>query len=133
VLAQLTHFAPVTLSTEIRAEDFFNQCCICLSPDVNHIKNHASGQNTIDISHLDIDQLISVRAQVAELPNKIKRFEMKQNQNTFYNSFSDWAATMYTLIGLRMKAEDIGTIKSSEHKSSFCKSLYQEWKHTSMN
>ncbi len=86
-------------------------------------------------THLDIDQLISVRAraQVADLPNKIKRFERKQNQTTLYNSFSDWAGTMYTLIGLRMKAEDIGTIKRSEHKSSFCKSLFQEWKHTSMS
>ncbi len=44
----------------------------------------------MDITHLDIDQLISVRvrAQVVELPNKIKRFELKQNQNTLYNSFS---------------------------------------------
>jgi hypothetical protein len=88
----------------------------------------------MDITHLDIDQLISVRAraQVAELPNKIKRFELKQNQNTLYNSFSDWAGKMYTLIGLRMKAEDIGTIKRSEHKSSFCKTLFHEWKHKSM-
>ena len=71
-------------------------------------------------THLDIDQLTSVRAraQVADLPNKIKRFELKQSQNMLYNSFSDWAGTMYTLIGLRMKAEDIGTIKRSEHKSS---------------
>jgi len=85
-------------------------------------------------THLDIDQLISVRAraQVADLPNKIKRFELKQNQNTLYNSFSDWAGTMYTLIGLRMEAEDIGTIKRSEHKSSFCKTLFHEWKHKSM-
>jgi hypothetical protein len=28
VIAQLTHFAPVTLSTEIRAEDLLNQFCI---------------------------------------------------------------------------------------------------------
>jgi hypothetical protein len=88
----------------------------------------------MDITHLDIDQLISVRAraQVAELPNKIKRSELKQNRNTLYNSFSDWAGTMYTLIGLRMKAEDIGTIKRTEHKSSFFKSLYHEWKPKSM-
>ncbi len=39
---------------------------------------------------------------------------------------------MYTLIGLRMKSEDIGTVKRSEHKSSFCKSLFQEWKHKGM-
>ncbi len=82
VLAQWTHFAPVTLSNEIRAKNLLNQCCICLSPDVSHIKNHSShgGQNAMDITHLDIDQLISVRAraQVAELPNKIKRFELKQ-------------------------------------------------------
>jgi hypothetical protein len=114
--------------------DLLYQCCIYLSPDVNHIKNHSSGQNTMDITHPRIDQLISVRvrAKVAELPNKIKRFELKQNQNTLYNSFSDWVGTMYTLIGLHMKAEDIGTIKRPEHKSSFCKSLFQEWKHTSM-
>jgi hypothetical protein len=31
-----------------------------------------------------------------------------------------------------MKAEDIGTIKRSEHKSSFCKSLSSEWKHKSL-
>jgi hypothetical protein len=136
VIAQLTHFAPVTLSTEIRAEDLLNQCCICLSPDVSNVKNHASRQNAMDITHLDIDQLSSVRAraqvQVAELPNKIKRFELKQNQNTLYNFFSDWTGTMFTLIGLRMKAEDIGTIKRSEHKSSFCKSLFKKWKHKSM-
>ncbi len=131
VIAQSTHFAPVTLSTEIRAEDLLNQCCICLSPDVSHIKNHSSRQNAMDITHLDIDQLFSVRtrAQVTELPNKTKRFELKRNQNTLYNSFSDWAGTIYTLIGLRMKAEDIGTIKGSEHKPSFCKSFFQEWKH----
>ena len=64
---------------------------------------------------------VRVRAKVAELPNKIKRFELKQSQNMLYNSFSDWAGTMYTLIGLRMKAEDIGTIKRSEHKSSFAR------------
>jgi hypothetical protein len=89
VLAQLTYFAPVTLSTEIRAEDLLNQCYICLSPDVGHIKNHSSEQNAMDITHLDIDQLISVRAraQVAGLPNKIKRFELEHNQNTLYNSF----------------------------------------------
>jgi hypothetical protein len=134
VLAQWTHFAPATLSTEIRAEDLLNQCCICLSPHVSHIKNHSSRQNAIDTTHLDVDQLISVRAraQVAELPNKIKRFELKLNQNTLYNSFSDWAGTMYTLIGLRMKAEDIGTIKRSEHKSIFCQSLFHEWKHKGM-
>jgi hypothetical protein len=124
------------LSTEIRDEDLLNHYCICLSPDVSHIKDHPSGQNAImmDIAHLDFDQLISVRAraQVANLPNKIKRFELKQNQNTLYKSFSDWAGTMYTLIGLRMKAEDIGTIKRSEHKSSFCKTLFHEWKHKSI-
>jgi hypothetical protein len=72
VLAQLTHFAPFTLSTEIRAEDLLNQCCIRLSPDVSQIKNHSSRQNAMDSTHLDIHQLISVRAraQVAELPNK---------------------------------------------------------------
>jgi hypothetical protein len=115
------------LSTEIIAEDLLNQCCVCLSPDANHIKTHSSGQNTMDITHLDTDQLISgrARAQVAELPNKTKRFELKQIQNTRYNSFSDWAGTMCTLIKLRLKAEDIGTIKRSEHKSSFCKSLFQ--------
>jgi hypothetical protein len=44
----------------------------------------------MDITHPDIVQLISSRAsaQVAELPNKIKRFELKQNQNTFYNSLT---------------------------------------------
>jgi len=50
VLAQLTHFAPVTLSTEIKDEDLLNQCCICLSPDVSHIKDHPSGQNAMDTS-----------------------------------------------------------------------------------
>ncbi len=75
----------------------------------------------MNIAHLDIDQLISVRAgaRIAELSNKIKRFEPIKNQNTVYNSFSDWAGAMYTLIGLRIKAEDIGTIKIFEHKSRF--------------
>ncbi len=72
------------------------------------------------------------RAQVAELPKKNKRFELKKNQNSLYNSFPNWAGTMYTLLGLRMKAEHIGTIKRSEHKSSVYKSLFQEWKHKSM-
>ena len=89
MLAQSTHFAPVTLPTEITAEDY-------LMNDAS-VFHRSSRQNAIDITH-DIDQLVSVRAsaQVAELPNKIKRFELKQNQNTLYNSFSDWAGTINT-------------------------------------
>jgi hypothetical protein len=63
----------------------------------------------IQVTHLDIDQLISV----AELPNKIKSFELKQNQNTLYNSFFDRAGTMYALIqvGLRMKQKILAQSK----------------------
>jgi hypothetical protein len=118
----MTHFAPVMLSHEIRAEDLLNRCCIFLSPDVNHIKNYSSGQDKRDITHLDIDQLISVRAraQLAELSDKIKRFELKQSQDTLYHSFPDRAGTIFTLLELRLKAEYIVTIKRSEHNSSFC-------------
>ncbi len=60
----------------------------------------------MDITHLDIDQLISVRAraQVAELPNKIKLFELNQNQNTLYNSFFDWAGFRWNNVHLNWTA-----------------------------
>jgi hypothetical protein len=35
-------------------------------------------------------------------------------------------------VEVRLKAEDIGTIKRAEPSSSFCKSLLQEWKHKNM-
>jgi hypothetical protein len=75
----------------------------------------------IQETSLDIDQLSSVRAraQVAELPNKIKRFELKQNQNTLYNSFSDWAGTIYTLIGLRMKQKTLAPSKDLSTSKAF--------------
>jgi hypothetical protein len=77
----------------------------------------------MDITHLDIDKLISARAktQTEELPNRIKRLEFMRKQTLTYDYFSDWAGHMFTMIGLRLKAKDKAAIK----RNTFKDLLYQ--------
>jgi len=130
--SQLTHFAPIILKKQIRDEDLLNQCCIFLSPDVNHIKHHSIGQYNMDITHLDIDKLISARAktQTEELPIKIKRLEFMRKQKLTYDYFSDWAGHLFTMIGLRLKAEDKAVIKRNTFKDSLYQSSWRQWNHS---
>jgi hypothetical protein len=81
----------------------------------------------MDITHLDIDKLISARAktQTEELPNRIKRLEFMHKQTLTYDYFSDWAGHMFTMIGLLLKAKDKAVIK----RNTFKDLLYQtSWK-----
>jgi hypothetical protein len=130
--SQLTHFAPIILTKQIRDEDLLNQCCIFLSPDVNHINYYSTGQYNMDITHLDIDKLISARAktQTEKLPNKIKRLEIMRKQTLTYDYFSDWAGHMFTMIGLRLKAEDKAVIKRNKFKDLLYQSSWKQWNNT---
>jgi hypothetical protein len=54
----------------------------------------------MDITHLDIDKLISARAkaQTEELSNRIKRLEFLRKQTLTYDNFSDWAGHIIFLL-----------------------------------
>jgi hypothetical protein len=83
----------------------------------------------MDITHLDIDKLISARAktQTEELPIKIKRLEFMRKQKLTYDYFSDWAGHLFTMIGLRLKAEDKAVIKRNTFKDLLYQSSWKQW------
>jgi hypothetical protein len=85
----------------------------------------------MDITHLDIDKLISAGAktQTEELPNRIKGLEFMRKQTLTYDYFSDWVGHMFTMIGLRLKAKDKAEIKRNTFKDLLYQSSWKQWNH----
>ncbi len=76
--------------------------------------------------------LSEVEPKFQSCPTKSSVLNLNKIGIRFTILFPTGLELVYTLIGLRIKPGDIGTIKRSEHKLSLCKSLFQERKHTSM-
>ncbi len=52
-----------------------------------------------------------------------------RKQTLTYDYFSDWAGHMFTMIGLRLKAEDKAVIKRNAFKDLLYQSSWKQWNH----
>ena len=62
---------------------------------------------------LNIDQILSEqrKSQIAEQPVKVKEFLVRKEQMIKLNVFSDWVQELKTAIGIKLKANKMGSIQ----------------------
>jgi hypothetical protein len=114
---QLTHFSPVFQSSgEVRKEDLLNQCLIMTSPDVDFVTEHSILKHSMDTTQLNIDQILSEQRKnkIAERPVKVKEFLVRKEQMIKLNVFSDWVQELKTAIGIKLKANEMGSIQKEK-------------------
>ena len=86
------------------------------SPDVDFVTEHSILKHSMDTTQLNIDQILSEQRKnkIAERPVKVKEFLVRKEQMIKLNVFSDWVQELKTAIGIKLKANEMGSIQKEK-------------------